>query len=220
MSKSTPKAQETRSRILDAAVELFQERGFEETTMRDVAARAGMATGAAYYYFGSKEELVLAYYLSTHEEVRETVARSLATTKDLRERIRTVLDARFEQAWPHRKLYRALFRSGADPQNPISPFGEQTRDLREAGIAEFADAVAGSDVKIPKDLAPHLPRLLWLYQMGLVLFWIYDESEDQARTRRLLDRSLDLVVTAIKISRFRVMAPIRKAALELLTSLD
>jgi AcrR family transcriptional regulator len=220
MSKSTPKAQETRSRILQAAVELFQERGFEESTMRDVAARAGVATGAAYYYFGSKEELVLAYYLSTHEEVQETIGRELATTRDLHERVRTVLEARFEQAWPHRKLYRALFRSGADPQNPISPFGEQTRELREAGIAAFADAVDGSDVKIPKDLAPHLPRLLWLYQMGIVLFWIYDESEDQARTRRLLDRSLDLVVGAIKLSRFRVMAPLRKTALELLASFD
>jgi AcrR family transcriptional regulator len=219
MTKITPKAQETRNRILEAAVELFQERGFEATTMRDIAARAGMATGAAYYYFGSKEALVLEYYLSTHEEVRETVARSLAATTDLHERIATVLQARFDQAWPHRKLYRALFRSGADPQNPISPFGDETRDLREAGIGAFAEAVEGSSTKIPKDLAPHLPRLLWLYQMGLVLFWIYDESEDQRRTRLLIDKSLDLVVTTIKIARLAVMAPLRKKALEILAAL-
>jgi AcrR family transcriptional regulator len=220
MSKTTPKAQETRDRILQAAIELFQERGFEATTMREVAARAGMATGAAYYYFGSKEELVLAYYMSTHEEAHEAIGRSLAVASDLRERIAAVLGARFEQVWPHRKLYRALFRSGADPQSPISPFGDETRDLREAGIAAFAQAVAGSDVKIPRDLAPHLPRLLWFYQMGLVLFWIYDESEDQVRTKRLIDRSLDLVVNAIRLSRFRVMAPVRRAALEILAVLE
>ena len=45
----TTKAEETRDRILDAALRLFRERGFAETTMRDVAAAAGVATGAAYY---------------------------------------------------------------------------------------------------------------------------------------------------------------------------
>jgi hypothetical protein len=75
-------------------------------------------------------------------------------------------------------------------------------------------------VKVPKDLAPHLPRLLWLYQMGLVLFWIYDESEGQVRTRRLIDRSLDLVVGAIRLARFRVMAPVRKAALDVLAAVE
>ena len=54
----TAKAEETRNRILDAALRLFRERGFAQTTMRDVATEAGVATGAAYYYFRSKEELV------------------------------------------------------------------------------------------------------------------------------------------------------------------
>jgi AcrR family transcriptional regulator len=69
---ATPKAEETRNRILDAALRLFRERGFEQTTMRDVAAEAGVATGAAYYYYRSKQELVLAFYLRTDEESKES----------------------------------------------------------------------------------------------------------------------------------------------------
>ena len=64
----TPKAEETRRRILAAALDLFQERGFAETTMRDIARNAGVATGAAYYYFPSKEHLFLAV-LQQHEKL-------------------------------------------------------------------------------------------------------------------------------------------------------
>ena len=36
-------------------------------------------------------------------------------------------------------------------------------------------------------MVAHMPKILWLYQMGLILFWIYDRSEGQARTMRLLE---------------------------------
>ncbi len=46
-------------------------------------------------------------------------------------------------------------------------------------------ALAETDISIPADMVAHLPKILWLYQMGLILFWIYDRSEGQARTMRL-----------------------------------
>ena len=52
----TPKARRTRERILEAALALFAERGYEATTMRDVAREAGASLGLAYRYFESKEE--------------------------------------------------------------------------------------------------------------------------------------------------------------------
>src|ERR671920_2372972 len=51
----TPKALRTRERILEAALRLFAERGYEATTMRDVAREAGASLGLAYRYFASKE---------------------------------------------------------------------------------------------------------------------------------------------------------------------
>jgi len=46
-AKITPKAEETGRRILDSALELFRQQGFDSTTMRDIARKAGVATGAA-----------------------------------------------------------------------------------------------------------------------------------------------------------------------------
>jgi AcrR family transcriptional regulator len=61
-------SEETRRQILETALALFREHGFEETTIRDIAASAGLSLGAADYYFRSKESSVGAYYGCIQEE--------------------------------------------------------------------------------------------------------------------------------------------------------
>jgi AcrR family transcriptional regulator len=217
--RPTPKAEETRRRIFQAALDLFQERGFAETTMREIARAAGVATGAAYYYFHGKEAIIMAFYWQTQTEFDQICRRPLREIRDLRGRLRALIDLKLEQFGPYRDLLGALFQSAGNPSSPLSPFGEETREIREQSIGQFREAVEGSSIRVPPDLAAHLPMLLWLYQMGLILFWIHDRSPRQARTRRLLDQSLDIVVKAIQISRFPLTAPIRKAATRLLTGL-
>lgn len=217
---ATRKAEETRNRILDAALRLFRERGFEQTTMRDVADAAGVATGAAYYYYRSKEELVLAFYLRTDEEAAEIFAGTIASTKDLGKRIRGMIDAKFAQFAEHRTLLNALLRTGVDPRNPISPFSVETRQVREDHIAWYARALEGANLRVPSDLAPHLPRLLWLYHMGLIYYWLIDESPDQRRTQRLVDTTLDLIVQLLRAAALPFMGPLRKRALKVLRAVD
>lgn len=207
------KAEDTRERILNAALQLFREKGFDETTMRDVAAAAEMATGAAYYYFRSKEELVMALYVRSAEEKRSFLPAAIEKNKDLKKRLRPIIDANFEQFADHRRLFRALARIGMDPSHPLSPFAKDGAALREEGIDYFRRALEGT--KVPKDVAEFLPRLLWLYQLGLILFWIYDESPSQRRTKRLVDGSLDLVVRLIQLSSLPLIGPLRKKVVSL-----
>jgi hypothetical protein len=75
--------------------------------------------------------------------------------------------------------------------------------------------VEGSDAKVPPDLQPRLPYLLWLYQMALIMFWLYDRSPNQEKTRRLMDQSLSLLVNLLRLSTLPLMKPLRKAVLEL-----
>jgi AcrR family transcriptional regulator len=217
---STPKAEETRTRILDAALRLFRDRGFEQTTMREVAAEAGVATGGAYYYFRSKEELVMAFYLRTSDEAREKFAEAIGATKDLKKRLRAMIDLKFDQFAEHRELMVALLKAGVDPRDPLSPFGDETKDVRDATIAWYTQAVEGSDVTITKDLAPYVPRLLWLYHMGLIYFWIVDTSPEQRRTRRLIEATLDLVIQLLRASSLPFMGPLRKRALKVLRAVE
>src|SRR5919109_3809949 len=106
----TPKGEQTRALILETALELFRERGYEETTMRAIAERAGVALGNAYYYFASKEHLIQAFYARTHEEHVAACAERLDHGKTLRERLQTVLATKLETIEPYHEFAGALFR--------------------------------------------------------------------------------------------------------------
>ena len=217
---ATAKAEETRERILDAALRLFRERGFDETTMRDIAAEAGVATGAAYYYFRSKEELVMAFYERTAEEARELLPGVLEESKELGDRIRAVITMKIDQFADHRRLLVALVRIGIDPAHPLSPFGEQTAPMRDESIAAFAAAIESSKPAVPADLKEDLPRLLWLYMMGIILFWMFDASPSQRKTTKLLDGTLEMIVRLIGLSSLPLMKPLRKRMLAVVRSIE
>jgi AcrR family transcriptional regulator len=214
-SRGTPRAEDTRRKIYEAAMQMFREKGFEETTMRDIAAKAGVALGGAYYYFSSKDAIVLAFYSEMQEASNQPVLEALAGHKKLQQRIRCVLDKRLELLQPNRKFCAALFRHAPDGTDPLSPFSDETRLMRDAAIEHMRIAADGSDAKIPSDLKPRLPYLLWLYQMALIMFWLYDHSPNQERTRKLLDKSLTLLVNLLRVSTLPLMKPLRKAVLEL-----
>ena len=219
-ARGTPKAGETRNRILSAALELFRDRGFDETSMREIAAAAGVANGAAYYYFDSKEALVMAFYHQANDAMRETIEASLARETDLKSRLRAVIDVKFEYFRPNRRFLGALLRHAADPGHPLSPFSQETGDIRERDMQHFAVALEGSNLRLPDDLWPYLPKLLWLYQMGLILFWVYDRSPGEARTEKLVEKSLAIVTGLLKLSKSPFLRPVRKTVIELLQAVS
>ena len=59
---TTDKGEQTRTQIFESALQLFRERGFDSTTMQEIAKHAMVVKSAAYYYFPSKEAIVQAYY--------------------------------------------------------------------------------------------------------------------------------------------------------------
>jgi AcrR family transcriptional regulator len=211
------KSEETRARILGSALALFRKRGFEQTTMRQIAEHAGVAVGAAYYYFDSKDALVMTFYDRAQQEMEPLLVEALAEHKDFEQRLRAVLEVKFDYFGPNRSLLGAL-SAHADPRHPLSPFSRETRAIREKDIGFFARALEGSGVRAPGDLKAYLPRLLWMYQMGLVLFWVYDRSTEQARTRQLVDKSLPIIVGLIKLSSLPFLRPVRKRLVDLLTT--
>jgi AcrR family transcriptional regulator len=212
------RAEDTRRKIYEAAMELFREKGFDQSTMRDIAAKAGVALGAAYYYFSSKDAFVLAFYGNMQESSNALVLEALAGRKKLKDRIRCILEKRLELLAPNRKFCAALFPHAPNAADPLSPFSEETRPIRDGAIEHMRIAVAGSDARIPPDLKPRLPYLLWLYQMALVMFWLYDHSPNQERTEVLLDKSLGLLINLLRLSALPLMKPLRRAALDLVES--
>ena len=113
-------------------------------------------------------------------------------------------------------MLRALLRNGADPAHPLSPFSEQTKGIRAGDIAWFERILVDCDVRIPRDLEPRLPGLLWFLQMGVIFFWVVDGSPGQAKSQRLLNLAAKAVTTLIRVSALPFLRPVRKTALELI----
>ena len=100
-SGKTRKGEQTRTRILETALRLFREQGYEKTTMRAIAAEGGVSLGSAYYYFESKEHLVQAFYLQTHLEHLAACQGILQEYEDLADRLLGVVRAKIETGRPY-----------------------------------------------------------------------------------------------------------------------
>jgi len=209
------KSEETRARILEAALTTFRERGFERATMREIAVAAGVATGAAYYYFESKDAIVMAFYERSTNEMATAIEAMLDGSRTLEARLRGIITAKFDEFGPNRKLLGSL-TAHTDPEHPLSPFSDETAAIRERDIAFFERAVRDSQVKLPTNVAPYLPRLLWMYQMGLILFWVYDKSPEQERTKLLFEKTLKMLLVTLKIAGIPLLRPLHRLAGELL----
>lgn len=207
-------SEETRRQILDTALALFREQGFEATTMRHISAQAGLSLGAAYYYFKSKEAIVAAYYDYVQAEHARRAHEAFSQSSDLRGRLRAALHTKIDIMQADRRLLRALFRYGGDPEHPLSWFGPATRRQRELSIAVFAEAVA--EERLPDDVRGIAPTLLWTLHMGLLLFFLYDGSPEQQRTRKLIDAAVDFTVDVRRIATSPLLRPMRRRVLKIL----
>jgi AcrR family transcriptional regulator len=207
---------DTGTRILNAALELFRAEGFEAATMRGIAARAGVATGAAYYYYPSKDAIVMAMYRRAYEEIQPKIQNALDGVSGLEARLHELIRVKLEYFKPNRDVLRALLRNGADPRYPLSPFSAETKEIRDMDIEWFRRILTDCGIRIPRDLESHMPDVLWFFQMGIIFFWITDDSARQVRTTRLLKVGAKIVSTLVRLSALPLLRPVRKTVLEVI----
>jgi AcrR family transcriptional regulator len=214
-SAATAKAQLTRAHLLATALRVFRERGLEAATMRELASAAGTSLGSAYYYFPSKEAIIQAYYDDVQAEHARRVAAALAENQlDLRDRLRAAFHSKLDIVQGDRKLLGALFRYTGEPQHPLSALSDGTRKNRQQSMSVFLAAIA--DERLPDDIRAILPSALWALHMGILLYFIYDDSPEQQRTRRLVDGVLALLVRLLALVKLSVLKPVGGSILAVL----
>ena len=195
------KSEQTRQLVADVALKMFREIGFEKTTMRAIAQEAGVSVGNAYYYFASKDELVQELYIQVQKEHAEVAARALRDVHDLAGRLKAVLHTGVDVMAPYHQFGSDFIATAIRPTSPVNPFGEASTVAREASLAIFRSAVDDSSPAVAKKLREDLPELLWLAYMGVALFWVYDKSEGQRRTRKLIDGAAPLVARGLSLAK-------------------
>ncbi len=94
----------TRERILDVALDLFTDQGFDGTSIREIAERLHISKPAIYHHFASKEEILLTLHMRLHESGKAAVARLKGQTMTL-QTWGLLLDDLLDQMASHRKLF-------------------------------------------------------------------------------------------------------------------
>lgn len=218
-SSKTAKGEQTKALILTTALEMLHERGYEATTMRAIAKKAGVSLGNAYHYFGSKDHLIQEFYHSTHDDHLRASLPALRTESSMKARLLSVMRLKIETLEPYHEFAGVLFQTAADPHSPLNPFADASAPVRRESMKLFEQLVEQVKARIPNDLRAELPYLLWLYHMGIILFWIHDSSRKRARTYRLIDQTVDIVDKLISLASNPLMRPVRKKALRLVAEL-
>ncbi|MFE9554017.1 TetR/AcrR family transcriptional regulator [Streptomyces sp. NPDC006692] len=211
------KGEQTRSLILETAMRLFQERGYDKTTMRAIAQEAGVSVGNAYYYFAGKEHLIQGFYDRIAAEHQAAVREVLDTETELEARLAGVLRVWLDIASPYHEFAAQFFKNAADPDSPLSPFSTESEHARDAAISVHREVLAGTRTKVSPELVDVLPELMWLSQMGLVLYWVFDRSPGRERSYRLAARGAKLTTRGVALARFRVLRPLVHEVHELFT---
>src|SRR5438094_2693386 len=110
-STKTPKGEETKALILNSALELLRDLGYEKTTMRAIAEKAGVSLGNAYHYFKSKEHLIQAFYHRVHEEHLAASLPILEKEPSLKARLLEVMRLKISTLEPYHEFAGVLFKT-------------------------------------------------------------------------------------------------------------
>ncbi len=152
----------TRRKILETAKRLFVERGYFNTSMRDIALESGVSTGAVYHHFESKEEIAGEIYSETLEVIRNRLQNAIDRGKSAEERVKGIVRAllslaeedRYTMEYAlyvkHREILEVPVCS-AEPFDMLREFCRKEREkgnLRDMDDTLCAVCLTGAPVRI------------------------------------------------------------------------
>lgn len=179
----TPKGVAARNRLYAVAIRRMAKRGYESTTLRDVAKEAGVSVGLLYRYFPSKRAVIIALY----DELSADYARQALAMPGgkWRDRFIFALQTSLDVLEPHRVALQGLIPVlVGDPEEGVFAKNAAFSRARVQGV--FEEAVAGSSDAPTHTLAEALGRLLYLVHLAVLLWWLLDKSSKQRATTALV----------------------------------
>jgi len=178
------KAERTRERILKTALTLFRTNGYENTTLRQIAAESGSSLGLAYRYFRCKEELVLAFYESLAAEFIQQIP-NLSQGK-IAQRFTAAFHLKLALTEPHNELIGVLLSLALNPNSRIAVLGQASTDIRLRMQSAFSRLVSESNDAPDAATAAALAKILYIAHLALLYFRVNDRTPGGRATRELL----------------------------------
>ncbi len=192
--------QATREAIVSAALGLFQSKGFDLTTTKEIARRAGIAEGTVFNYFPSKDDIALHFFEAEVDHAIDAVRSSARLRKaPLDEQLFALVQHQLDYLAPYENFIGASLMHALRPASKLGPFSVQMHALRLRYTAFVQQLV---DDAVPRNATSPLriwgPQAFWIYYLGVLLYWLHDTSDGKQNTLAFLDRSLKMGVTMLR----------------------
>ncbi len=118
-------------RILNAALDLIAEKGYEATSIREICARARITRPTLYYFFQSKEGVHRALVAHAMSDLEQALQQGLSTPGTLRAKCQAIIRLFFAEALQHPKLWRFIYNLVWSTDSPLA--GELHESYRKSG---------------------------------------------------------------------------------------
>ena len=194
--------QATEERLLDSGAKLFDERGFEAATTRELAARSGVAVGTLFNYFPTKEALAHSLLMQAAGRAAGELEAARASRPDperppLEETLFGHVAAELRHFAPYRRwIGEALRATGG----PLRQGGGEGEELCVAHLERVERWLSEAGDASERAITLHL---YWSLYLGVLHFWSRDDSEHQGATLALLDRSIRLFCSSLASSQVK-----------------
>src|SRR5688572_14084759 len=178
----------TRRRILEEARRLFASKGYEQTTTRDIAREAGIASGTLFNYFPSKEAIVAQLAVEALGEA-STQGEPGPRAETLEEDLFGLVAAGLRRLKPLRRHLPVLLETSL---SPLAAGGDGEAASLRAGHLEAVGSLAAAHGL--GELPATALQLYWTLYTGVLVFWANDKSPKQEETLALVDDSINMFV--------------------------
>jgi AcrR family transcriptional regulator len=190
----------TKGRILEAALQLFHEKGLDHTTTKEISRKAGIAEGTLFNYFKTKEDLALYFFQKETEDlIRWFRAEARLQKAPLTEKLFAIIHRQLEYIAPYEDFIGAVFYRSLQPSSTLSPLSLDSQELRLKYLRFIREILAEAE---KKDEIPWVGDLgayaVGLFYVGIVTHWLHDTSRGKQKTLALLDRALSLGTNILK----------------------
>jgi AcrR family transcriptional regulator len=198
--KRTENKEKTRRAILQAALALFAEKGFYQTTTKAISRKAKIAEGTLFNYFQTKEDLALYFFEQELAGIVEWYERDKRTrSAPLPEKLFAIIHHLLDRLAPYEDFIGAVYLRALQPSSKLSPLSLQSQEhnVRYLRFVRniLAEAEAGGEVPHLGDFGAYA---FGLFHLAVISYWLQDRSAGKEKTLALLDRCLKVATTVLK----------------------
>ncbi|GFZ33167.1 TetR family transcriptional regulator [Clostridium zeae] len=155
MSRRERKKEETRSTIIGCALELFKSKGFQETSMEEIAEQSDVSKGTLYNYFPDKESILVGYFQSITAGYGEDIKKALTGNQDLKFKLNSLLDFKKGLMGSDVKLTAIYLRYRMQTLFNSDPFSNPNRSGLENVVLEII-----KDAQVNNELRSDIPSII------------------------------------------------------------